>query len=329
MSLYEGSPTISVFGASGKLGQRVLEVFERRQFPVRALVHKTPITGWEHVTSISGDITDPAAVREVVKDSITVVQMATTKEDPDTFFDVSIRGTFNVLEACRRNGKLKSFLLISGDAAYGIWFYPQPKPITEEHALTAYPGYYAFSKVIEETMTQQYGIQYGLPYLILRCSWVFEKDDLLNHFSLLKNVNPAEPGHGFGDITPEVLDLVKRGEERIPILLDADGRPLRRHIVHADDVAHAVFRVWGNPNVGQSDATRIFNIAGPAPFDYRTAANYISKRLGIPTIELRCPHYHSFEIDTTRARETFGYKPFWTFEKMVEDAIEWRAEQAT
>ena len=46
-------------------------------------------------------------------------------------------------------------------------------------------------------MAQQYSIQYGVPYSILRASWVFQEDDLLNHFSLLENVNPAEPGHGF------------------------------------------------------------------------------------------------------------------------------------
>ena len=102
----------------------------------------------------------------------------------------------------------------------GIWFYPRSAPIDETHALGAYPGYYAFSKVIEEVMTEQYHIQYGLPHTILRSSWVFEEADLLNHFSLLKNVRPDEKGHGFGEITDEVKALVRRGEERIPILID-------------------------------------------------------------------------------------------------------------
>ena len=83
-----------------------------------------------------------------------VVQLATTKEDADTFFDVSVRGTFNILEACRRES-VKQFILFGGDAAQGIWFYPQPIPIDENHPLTAYPGYYAFSKVMEETMAER------------------------------------------------------------------------------------------------------------------------------------------------------------------------------
>jgi len=84
----------------------------------------------------------------------------------------------------------------AGYAALGIWFYPQPIPLDENHPLTAYPGYYAFSKVMEETMAAQYSVQYGVPITVLRSSWVFEGSDLLNHFSLLRNVNPAEPGHG-------------------------------------------------------------------------------------------------------------------------------------
>ena len=46
-------------------------------------------------------------------------------------------------------------------SAFG--FYPQPVPIDENHPRAAYPGYYAFSKVMEEAMAEQYGIQYGVP----------------------------------------------------------------------------------------------------------------------------------------------------------------------
>jgi nucleoside-diphosphate-sugar epimerase len=219
------SKTVAIFGAGGKLGQRALALLAQRGWPVRALVHRTPVTG-PGVTSIPGSITDPGAVEETVRGADLVVQLATTKEDADTFFDVSVKGTFHVLEACRKQG-VEQFLLLGGDAAYGIWFYPQPIPIDENHPLTAYPGYYAFSKVMEETMAQQYAVQYGVPVTVLRSSWVFEGGDLLRHFSLLRNVNPAEPGHGFGEITDDILALVKAGQERIPILTNAQGVPLR------------------------------------------------------------------------------------------------------
>jgi UDP-glucose 4-epimerase len=308
--------TVAIFGASGKLGRRVLELLAQRGWAARALVHRTPVEGPD-ITSIRGSITDPAAVEETVRGAELVVQLATAKEDPETFFDVSVKGTFHVLEACRRQG-VEQFLLLGGDAAYGIWFHPQPVPIDESHPLEAYPGYYAFSKVMEETMARQYWVQYGLPTTSLRSSWVFEGDDLLRHFSLLRNVNPAEPGHGFGEITDEILALVEAGEERIPILTDAQGVPLRRHIVHIDDVMQGFGLMLGNPSAnGQA-----FNIAAPAPFDYGVAASYLSERLGIPTVEIRCPDYHPFEIDISRARGVLGYAPENDFFRIADRAIE-------
>lgn len=305
--------TVAVFGASGKLGRHVLGVLKRRGCAVRALVHRTPV---ECAVCVQGDIADSHAVDEVVHGSDMVVQLATAKEDVATFFDVSVRGTFNILEACRRHG-VKQFILFGGDAALGIWFFPQPVPIDENHPRAAYPGYYAFSKVMEEVMAEQYGIQYGLPVTVLRSSWVFEQDDLLNHFSLLKNVNPAEPGHGFGEVTEDVLSLVRAGQERIPILTDAHGTPLRRHIVHVNDVMQAFDRALGNPSaLGQT-----FNIAGPSAFDYRVAATHFSEKLGVPVVELRCPNYHPFEINITRARTVLGYAPQNDFFRMADRAI--------
>jgi len=282
---------------------------------VRALVHRTPVSDG-NATSIQGSVIDAKAVEETVRGADIVVQLATTKEEADTFFDVSVRGTFNILEACRRQG-VKQFILFGGDAAQGIWFYPQPIPIDEHHPLTAYPGYYAFSKVMEETMAAQYAVQYGVPVTVLRSSWVFEGDDLLHHFSLLKNVKPSEPGHGFGDVGEEANTLVRAGQERIPILKDAMGAPLRRHIVHVDDVMQAFDRMLGNPSAtGQS-----FNIAGPSAFDYRVAAEYLSKKMGVPVIELSCPRYHPFEINISRARAVLGYAPENDFFRMADRAI--------
>ena len=185
------SKTVAIFGASGKLGCHALDVLAQQGCQVLALVHRTPVTG-EGVTSITGSITDAAAVAETVRGADIVVQLATAKENADSFFDVSVKGTFHILEACRHHG-VEQFILFGGDAALGIWFYPQPIPLDENHPLTAYPGYYAFSKVMEETMAAQYSVQYGVPITVLRSSWVFEGSDLLNHFSLLRNVNPTSP----------------------------------------------------------------------------------------------------------------------------------------
>lgn len=308
--------TIAVFGGSGKIGRAAVELLGKRGHHVRALVHQQPVPG-DHVTCVKGSVADRAACEEVVRGAEVVIQMATTKEDSQTFFDVSLRGTFNILEACRFSQQAKQFILLSGDAAQGIWFYPHPQPINEETPLAAYPGYYAFSKVMEETMTRQYQIQYGLHTTILRSSWVFQDDDLLNHFSILQNVNPAEPGHGFGEVSDEVLELVRGGQERLPVLVDAAGNPLTRHIVHLDDVLHALELSIGN----QAAFGRDYNIAAPAPFEYRQAANYLSEKLDIPTIDIASPQYYPFSIDISRARRELGYSPENDFNRMADRAI--------
>jgi len=315
--------TVAVFGGSGKIGRRVIQLLQGRGLNMRALIHRTPIE-LDDLYTVYGSVTDPEAVGQVVEHADAVVHMATMKEDPDTFFDVSIRGTFNVLEACR-GADIQQLILFSGDAVQGIWFYPQPIPINENHAKAAYPGYYAFSKVIEETMAEQYAIQYGVPITILRSSWIFENDDLLNHFSLLENVNSAEPGHGFGEVADDIMALVEAGEERIAMQVDVDGAPYHRHIVHIDDVMQAFAKMLGNPSALGED----FNIAGPAAFEYRVACKYLSEKLGIPLIEIACPGYHSFQVDISKARSILGYAPENDIFKMIDRAAAYRREHAT
>lgn len=310
--------TAAVFGGSGKIGRRLIAHLEDQGIRVRALQHTTPVVG-RSVESVTGSIADPKCVREVIAGADVVVQMATTKEDSEKFFDVTLKGSMNILEACREHD-VKQIILIGGDAVFGIWFYPQPIPIDENHRYEAYPGYYAFTKVMEEVMARQYAIQYGLPITILRSSWVFDEDDILNHFSLLQNVNPAEEGHGFGKVTDEVRALIQAGEERIPILVDNEGVPYKRHIVHVDDVVQAFGKLLGNPAaVGDS-----FNIAAPAPFSYDTAATYISEQTGLPTLELTSPNYHSFEINIARARSVLGYAPQNDIYTIIDRALAYR-----
>lgn len=314
---------VALFGASGKIGRRTIPLLRERGAEIRALIHRTPLPDdlADGVDTRKGSITDPGVVESIVEGADIVLQMATTKEDPETFFDVSIRGTWEILDACRRH-QPRQFLLLGGDAARAIWFSPHPDPIRESDPAIAYPGHYAFSKVIEETMTEQYHYQYKLPTTILRSSWVFEEEDLLQHFSLLANVDPSEPGHGFGEVSEEVLALVREGKERIPILLDGEGKPLTRHIVHIDDVIQALDRMLDNPKALGED----FNIAAPAPFDYRTAAEDLSAKLNVPTIELPCPDYHGFSIDISKARSVLGYAPENDFSRMADRAIAARTQ---
>ncbi len=313
-----GITTLTVFGGSGKLGRALIPHFLAKGMAVRAMIHSTPL-GIEHprLTEIRGDVRARSDVAHVLGESEGVLCLATTKEDPDTFFDVSVRGTFHILDECRTRPQIKQIVLAGGDAEVGIWFYPHDKPIDETHPLMAYPGYYAFSKVLEEVIVGQYGIQYGLPTTILRMSWIFQGTDILNHLSLC-NLNPAEKGHGWDDyLTDEHRALLARGENRVPILVNQDGVPYTRHIVHLNDVVHGFDLAVGAPAaVGET-----FHIAAPRAFRYDEAANYLADKTGLATTTITAAGYHSFEISVAKARQVLGYAPRYDIFGIIDAAL--------
>lgn len=311
---------LAVFGGSGKLGQALIGHFLGKGLKVRAMVHRTPLPEAEGLASVSGDVRKLDEVRRVVEGCDGVLCLATTKEDPETFFDVSLKGTFNVLEACR-DPQMKQLVLAGGDAACGIWFYPHRDPIDETHPLMAYPGYYAFSKVMEEVMFNQYFIQYALPTTILRMSWIFEKADILGHLSL-RNLNPAEKGHGWDEyLTDELRAVIARGENRVPVLVNGKGRPYTRHIVHLNDVVQGFERALGNPAaLGET-----FNIAAPKAFRYDEAAKYLAEKTGMQTATITAAGYHSFEINVSKARRILGYEPQYDIHGIIDAALAYQS----
>jgi len=313
---------LAVFGGSGKLGQALINHFLSQGLSIRAMVHRTSLPEAKGLESVAGDIRKVDNVRQVMAGCDGVLCLATTKEDPETFFDVSLKGTFNVLEAAR-DADIKQLILAGGDAACGIWFYPHAGPIDETHPLMAYPGYYAFSKVMEEVMFGQYNIQYALPTTVLRMSWIFEKADILNHLSL-RNLNPAEKGHGWDEyLTDELRAMLNRGENRVPILVNDKEQPYTRHIVHLNDVVQAFDRALGNPaSLGET-----FNIAAPAAFQYDKAADYLAAKTGMKTATITASGYHSFEINIGKARKVLGYDPQYDIYKIIDAGLEWQEAQ--
>ena len=67
-----------------------------------------------------------------------------------------------------------------------VW--PHPIPVTETQPHTAYPGCYALSKVLEEVMLEQYGVQYDFNDCCLRAPWIMEKDDFRHQLSFGEDV---------------------------------------------------------------------------------------------------------------------------------------------
>ena len=247
-----------------------------------------------------------------------VVHLATCKETPDDAMDVSVKGLFWLLEGCRTSATFSQFILIGGDAAIGHFHYPHPVPVVETQPPSAYPGCYALSKVLEETMLQQYQIQYGLDSCCLRAPWIMEKDDLRFHLSFGPDV--------FG--APRWCDLVgadaaaeHQARGAIPVLLDQAGAGLLRNFVHVDDLVDAILAAIDQPRARH----QLMNVCMDEPLDYARLGDYLARTRGCPLVPIR-ERYHSTWLDNSKAKFLLGWRPLYDLERLVESA--WAYQRA-
>lgn len=311
---------ILVTGATGKVGRnltaRLLADEQRRDVRIRALCHNRRLEPDDRIEVVSGSISDRAAVTAAMDGVTHVVHLATCKETPDDVMDVAVKGMFWLLEAFRQSPAARQFILIGGDAAVGHFFYRHDAPVTETTPHQAYPGCYALSKVLEEVMLEQFGIQYGINHCCLRAPWIMEKDDFRHSLSFGDDV--------FGG--PVWKDLVPAEDARryhqsgtVPLLRDADGEPLRRNFVHVDDLCAAIVRALDNPRAER----QLFNICMDRPVDYGELAAYLRRTRGLDSIDVPS-RYQSAWLDNSKAKSALGWQPDYDLEKLVEAAWAYR-----
>jgi UDP-glucose 4-epimerase len=314
---------ILVTGATGKVGQtvirRLLDDPKYATFTVRALCHNRKLAPAARLEVVSGSIADREAVDNAMAGVTHVLHLATSKETPESIMDVAIKGMFWLLESCRARPGFRQFMLIGGDAGMGHFFFPHPLPVTETQAHSAYPGCYALSKVLEEVMLQQYYIQYDLNGCCLRAPWIMEKDDFKQQLSFGDDVFG---GPRWGDLVgPEkAAEYVKNGT--IPVMQDAEGRPIKRNFVHVDDLVAAILLAIDHPKAKQ----QTFNVCMDEPVDYGALGEYLTASRGLPTVAVRTP-YHATWLDNAKAKFLLGWRPQYDLKKMTDAAFDYRRAQ--
>ncbi len=306
---------IAVFGASGAIGQEVVAALLERGDAVTALQHNRPVPSGCLV--VEGSVSDYDAVRRAIGDNEVILQFATTKGDRETFLDVAVCGTFHILDAIRERGGCEQFVLAGGDCSVGIWYYRHTKPLTEECPLRAYPGYYALSKVLEETLTEQHHIQYGLPFTILRMGWVHRPSSLLKLFLAGRVAGRVWKNMFRGDMAPDLQARCDgEGEGFVMVATDRQsGLPIRRTTVSFGDVVQAWLLAIGNPLA----RNQVFHVVHPA-WDYADVGSFLSGRLGVPAERVPLDA-HSWDMDTTKIRTMLGWQPQDDVFGMLEAAL--------
>jgi nucleoside-diphosphate-sugar epimerase len=313
---------ILVTGATGKVGlafiRRLLSDPAYDHFVVRALVHKRRLEAHERLETVSGSIEHLEIVQDALRDVTHVLHLATVKETPLQIMDVAVKGLFWLLDTCRQSPAFEQFILIGGDAALGHFVYPHPIPVTETQRHTAYKGCYALSKVLEEVMLEQYYIQYDFNGCCLRAPWIMEKDDFKYQLSFGEDV--------FGG--PRWRDLVgaEKADEyirtqTIPIMLDPNGKPVKRNFVHVDDLVSAILLALDSPQARQ----QTFNICMDEPVDYGEVARYLARTRGLPSVEVATPYYSTW-LDNAKAKFLLNWRPVYDLARMIDSA--WDYERA-
>ncbi len=307
---------ILVTGAAGKVGRTFIEKMRAdprwRHARIRALCHNRLLPEDDRLSVQRGSISDPAVVDAAMHDVTHVVHLATCKETPLDVMDVTVKGMFWLLEAFRRSGTARQFILIGGDAAIGHFFYRHAGPITESAPHMAYPGCYALSKVLEEVMLQQYFVQYDINGCCLRAPWIMEKDDFRYSLSFGADVFG---GPVWKDMVAAADAARYRESGAVPILLDADRRPLKRNFVHVDDLVSAMQAALDNPRARQ----QLFNVSLDRPVDYGEVAAYLRRTRGLDGIEIPSS-YHSNWMDNSKAKYLLDWRPEYDVEKLIDAA---------
>src|SRR4051794_28594598 len=309
-------PIILVTGATGKVGrafiERLLAAPAFGRFTVRALCHNRKLEPGPRIEVMSGSIEDRPVAARAVEGVTHVLHLATSKETPESIMDVSIKGMFWLLEACRAAPGFRQFVLVGGDAGMGHFFYPHPLPVTERQRHSAYPGCYALSKVLEEVMLEQYIIQYDLSGCCLRAPWIMEKDDFKFSLSFGEDV--------FGG--PRWRDLVgaQRADEylktkSVPLMLDPEGKPVKRNFVHLSDLVDAMILVLDHPKARQ----QTFNICMDEPVDYEQVAKHLHETRGMPSVEIKTPYWSTW-MDNSKAKFLLSWRPRFDLKRLIDEA---------
>jgi UDP-glucose 4-epimerase len=307
---------ILVTGATGKVGQALISAVlgdtDHAGTEIRALCHNRTLTETDRLLTVRGSIEDRDVCRSALDGVTHVVHLATCKEVPETVMDVTVKGLFWLLEEFRGSPTAQRFVLIGGDAGVGHFFHKHPAPITEDGPHMAYPGCYALSKVLEEVMVQQFGIQYGLDWCCLRAPWIMEKDDFKHSLSFGPDLFGGPVWASM--VTPEEAEACRKNGT-IPLLHDADGVPLKRNFVHVDDLVAAILKGLVTSGARQ----RLYNICMDEPVDYAEVAHHLARTRSLPSIDIKSSYVSNW-LDNTRARYELGWRPRYDLERLIESS---------
>jgi uronate dehydrogenase len=163
----DARPRILLTGASGGVGTRLRPLLASVYGPIRLsdIAEPTgPLAPGE--TFVRADLSDPAQVREAVRDIDAIVHLGGfSVEGPwDTILQANIVGTYNLYEAAREAGVRR---VVFASSNHAVGFYPRDQVIDHDVAVRPDTRYGA-SKAFGEAIGALYADKHGIGVLNIR-----------------------------------------------------------------------------------------------------------------------------------------------------------------
>jgi CDP-glucose 4,6-dehydratase len=309
---------VYVTGASGIVGSWLVKRLLAEQAYVVALIHdQDPQTELLR----SGDIDLVAVVNGALEDYGTQERaineheidtvfhlgaqpiVTTALRSPLPTFETNVRGTWNVLEACRVHQPLVGRIVVaSSDKAYGD---AETLPYTEDMpAAGRHP--YDVSKSCTDLIAMTYGHTYGLPVTVARCGNIYGGGDL-----------------NWSRIVPGTIRSLLREE---PPVIRSDGRFVRDYI-YVEDVVDAYLALGAAVERAEVRG-EAFNFSPGTRVEVIEIVRTIQALMGRPDLEPVILDQAKAEIrdqylDSSKARRVLGWTARHTLEQGLRETIRW------
>jgi CDP-glucose 4,6-dehydratase len=223
--------------------------------------------------------------------------------DPAATFEANVRGTWTLLEACRR-ADVPALVVASSDKAYG----PSDElPYREDMRLRPASPYEA-SKAAADAIALSYHAAYGLPVAVTRFANIYGGGDL-----------------NFSRLVPEAIAAVLDG--RRP-QIRSDGSP-ERDFLYVDDAVSAYLAIEHAVGADGPAAGEAFNAGGERPHSVAEVLETIAAVSGAGLD----PEYHGTGnpvgeidrqyVDSAKLRRLTGWSPAVGLEDGLGRTLEW------
>lgn len=229
--------------------------------------------------------------------------------------DVNVKGTVNLLEACRWRG-VRKLVYSSSISAYGN---QSSGTITEDSAYVVagmHPAsaLYGLSKLMGEQLCAFHAAKYGLEWMSLRLSTVYGERQHARGI----NVLPLVASH----------DRIRRG---LPPTIPGDGTEARDYI-YVGDVARAEVLAMAKEVNGE-----VLTIASGRPSSFKHVVDLVSRACGsdlAPEYDmnegrLKSAALSEHRFDISKAELLLGWRPETSLEEGIRRFVAWRDQTLT